>query len=364
MRPASASRGRTPEKEPRLSDATPKKTDGRAVGVAVVGCGAWGRNLVRTFHALPGSRLLAVGDLDERRLAQMRSQFPGLRATTDLGSILGEPGLEAVVIGASAPAHKALALASIAAGKHTYVEKPLALSSADAREIVAAAEARGVLLMVGHLLLYHPAVLYLKRLLDAGELGDVLYMYSQRLNLGTVRKDENAFWSFAPHDVSVLNFLMGAQPVSVSARGQAFITKGVEDVVFAVLRYPGDRIGQVHVSWLDPHKVRRTTLVGSKKMAVFDDGEASEKIRIYDKGANISREYATYGEYLGLRHGDVLIPRIDSSEPLAAEAAHFLDCVRSGTKPRSDGRDGLAVVDVLEAATESMRRDGAPVEIR
>jgi len=333
------------------------------VSVAVVGCGAWGRNLVRTFHTLRGSRLAGVCDVDERRLAQMRQQFPGIAATRDYDALLATPGLEAVVVGASAAAHKALALRAIEAGKHTYVEKPLALSSADSRQIVEAADARGVRLMVGHLLLYHPAVLHLKRLIDSGDLGDLLYAYSQRLNLGTVRKDENALWSFAPHDVSVMNFLMGARPESVSARGQAYITKGVEDVVFAVLRYPGGRVGQVHVSWLDPHKTRRTTLVGSKKMAVFDDGEASEKIRVYDKGANISTEYATYGEYLGLRHGDVLIPRIDATEPLAAEAEHFLDCVRTGAKPRSDGRDGLEVVRVLEAANESLRRDGAPVAI-
>lgn len=336
----------------------------RTVTVGVVGCGAWGRNLVRTFHTLPGSRLPIVCDIDEKRNVAMRQQFPGLRATLRFDELLAEPGLEAVVVGASANAHKELALRSIAAGKHTYVEKPLTLSVADSREVVEAARARGVILMVGHLLLYHPAVLYLKRLIDSGDLGDVLYVYSQRLNLGTVRKDENAFWSFAPHDISVVNYFMGAKPLSVSARGQSFITKGVEDVVFAVLRYPGDRIGQIHVSWLDPHKVRRTTLVGSKKMAVFDDGEASEKVRIYDKGANISREYQTYGEYLGLRHGDVLIPRIDLSEPLALEAAHFLDCVRTGNAPRSDGANGLEVVDVLEATTESLRRDGAPVAIR
>lgn len=336
----------------------------RAVGVAVVGCGAWGRNLVRTFHTLPSSRLVGVADLDEGRLAQMRAQFPGIRGTTDFASLLADPAVEAVVVGASAAAHHALALQSIAAGKHTYVEKPLALSAAHAREMVVAAEERGVRLMVGHLLLYHPAVLYLKRLLDAGELGDVLYVYSQRLNLGTVRRDENALWSFAPHDVAVVNFLMGALPESVSARGQAYLRKGVEDVVFAVLRYPGGRIAQVHVSWLDPHKVRRTTLVGSRKMAVFDDGEASEKVRVYDKGANLSREYATYGEYLGLRHGDVLIPRIDATEPLVAEAEHFLECVRTGARPRSDGTDGLAVVEVLEAATASLSKDGAPVPIR
>lgn len=334
----------------------------RPVGVAVVGCGAWGRNLVRTFHTLPGSKLHAVVDLDEKRLAQMRQQFPGVGATPDYDQVLRDPAIEAIVVGASAVAHKPLALRALAAGKHVYVEKPLALSVADAQAIVDAAKTAGRTLMVGHLLLYHPAVLYLRRLLDQGQLGEVYYMYSSRVNLGTVRKDENALWSFAPHDISVMNFLMAAKPTTVSARGQAYLQRGVEDVVFVNLRYPDGKMGQIQLSWLDPHKERKLTIVGSNKMAVFDDG-SSEKVRIYDKGANLSREYATYGEYLGLRNGDITIPWIDAKEPLQAEGSHFLDCVRTGSQPRTDGREGLGVVQVLEAASESLRRDGAPVEI-
>jgi predicted dehydrogenase len=210
-------------------------------------------------------------------------------------------------------------------------------------------------------------VLYLRRLVDEGSLGELYYMYSVRVNLGTVRKDENALWSFAPHDISVMNFLMGGAPESVSARGHAYLQKGVEDVVFVNLRYAGGRMGQIQLSWLDPHKERRLTIVGSQKMAVFDDGEASEKVRVYDKGANVSRtgsrEYATYGEYLGLRNGDITIPWIDAGEPLRAEGLHFLEHVRAGTAPRTDGREGLAVVQVLEAASYSLRRDGAPVDL-
>jgi predicted dehydrogenase len=286
--------------------------NGRAVGIAVAGCGAWGRNLVRTFHGLPGSSLRHVVDPDASRLAQMRTQFPGLHATPDWAAVLADPAVEAVVIGAPAALHRQLALEAIAAGKHTYVEKPLALSAADARDVAAAAAGRGVTLMVGHLLLYHPAVLHLRRMVEEGRFGELYYMYSVRVNLGTVRKDENALWSFAPHDVSVMNFLMGAQPESVSARGQAFLRKGVEDVVFVNLRYPGGRMGQVQLSWLDPHKSRKLTIVGSEKMAVFDDGEPAEKVRVFDKGPHISREYATYGEYLGLRNGDITIPWIES----------------------------------------------------
>lgn len=334
-----------------------------AVRTAVVGCGAWGRNLVRTFHALPGAHLVWVCDLSADRVAQMQAAFPGVRTTTDAARVFGDPSVDAVVVAASAAAHHGLALAALAAGKHVYVEKPLALSVAHAAEIVAAARTAGRTLMVGHLLRYHPAVLHLRALIDEGRLGDVHYMYSVRVNLGTVRRDENALWSFGPHDVAVMNHLMGAAPESVSARGQAWLQPGVEDVVFVNLRYPGGRMGQVQLSWLDPHKTRRLTIVGSRRMAVFDDGEVAEKIRVYDRGADVSREYATYGEYLGLRTGDVLIPWIPSTEPLRAEAEHFVDCVRTGAAPRTGGSEGLEVVRVLEAASASLRRDGAPVPI-
>jgi len=335
----------------------------RRIGVAVVGCGNWGRNLVRTFHSLPESDLRYVCDLDEGRLARMRAQFPGLRTSTDLDRVLADDSVEAVVIAASAVAHKALALRALQAGKHAYVEKPLALSVEDSEEIVAEAEARGLKLMVGHLLLYHPAVLYLRSLLDNGDLGQLYYLYSQRVNLGVVRQDENALWSFGPHDISVMNFLMGGAPESVAARGQAYLQKGVEDVVFVNLRYPGGRMGQIQLSWLDPHKIRRMTLVGSRKMAVFDDMEPAEKIRLYDKGAQLSQDYTTFGEYMGLRHGDIVIPRIQNVEPLASEGRHFLECISNGKTPRTDGREGLDVVRVLEAASRSLAEDGAPVAV-
>lgn len=336
----------------------------RRVRVAVVGCGAWGRNLVRTFHNLPGSDLAYACDLDEDRLARMRAQFSGLETTTDYEAVLGDDSVEAIVIGASAAAHRPLAMAALAADKHVYVEKPLALSVKDAREIVTEADSRNRVLMVGHLLLYHSCVLYLKDLVDRGELGQLYYMYSQRVNLGVVRQDENALWSFGPHDVSVMNFLMGGAPESVAARGQSYLQPGVEDVVFVSIRYPGGRMGQIQLSWLDPHKVRKLTLVGSGKMAVFDDMEPAEKIRLYDKGARISQDYETFGEYLGLRHGDVVIPRVNMREPLATEGEHFLECVREGKTPRTDGREGLAVIQVLEAASASLAADGAPIDVR
>ncbi len=215
--------------------------------------------------------------------------------------------------------------------------------------------------MVGHLLEYHPAVEYLKELAEQGALGELRYLYSQRLNLGQVRREENALWSLAPHDIAVANFLLGAAPVTVAAAGQAYLTEGVADVAFLTLFYPDGRLAHVHVSWLDPHKTRKLTLVGSRKMAVFDDMEASEKVRLYDKGVDRPPEGTADAEIaLKLRFGDILIPRIDLEEPLARECRHFVQCVRTGRRPRSDGRDGLQVVAALEAAQRSLEAQGAP----
>ncbi len=333
---------------------------GRRIGTAVVGCGPWGRNLVRTLAAQPGCDLRVVCDLDPERLAHVSERFPRPRTTTDFADVLADDEVEAVLIATSSASHHALALAALRSGRATYVEKPLALCERDAAELVALADARGLTLMVGHLMLHHPAVLHLSDLVARGELGDLLYAYSQRVNLGVVRRDENALWSFGPHDVSVMDHLMGGAPETVSARGQAYLQPGVEDVVFLDLRYPGGRLAHVQLSWLDPHKLRRTTVVGSRKMAVFDDMEPAEKIRIYDKGAERSTDYATFGEYLGVRHGDVLVPRVPATEPLAAEVAHFVACVRDGTRPRTDGRNGLEVVRVLAAASRSLSRGGLP----
>ena len=219
------------------------------------------------------------------------------------------------------------------------------------------------ILMVGHLLLYHPAVRYLKDLVQRGELGDPYYVTSQRLNLGKVRRDENALWSFAPHDLSVILHLLGAEPIDVAARGSAFLQPGVDDVVFLHLRFPQGRMAHVHVSWLDPHKTRKFTVVGSRKMAVFDDMEASEKIRIYDKGVERAGEIVSYSEALTVRSGDITIPRVDLQEPLRLECLHFLECVRERKAPLSDGASGLAVVRVLAAAQTSLEQGGAPVAL-
>jgi predicted dehydrogenase len=331
------------------------------LSIGVVGCGYWGPNLIRSFDRLPEARLVALCDADAGRLERQRSQYPSAHGYTDLEAFLAHPGLDAVALATSAPTHFRLAQRSLEAGKPTFVEKPLTLSSSDARQLVALAESRNLPLMVGHLLEYHPAVEYLKDLAESGGLGDLRYLYSQRLNLGQVRREENALWSLAPHDIAVANFLLGAAPVSVAAVGQAYLTEGIADVAFLTLFYPNGRMAHVHVSWLDPHKTRKLTLVGSRKMAVFDDMEASEKVRLYDKGVDRPPEGTADAEIaLKLRFGDILIPRIETEEPLARECRHFVESVRNARPPRSDGRDGLRVVAALEAAQRSLETHGTP----
>ncbi|MDD4889557.1 MAG: Gfo/Idh/MocA family oxidoreductase [Phycisphaerae bacterium] len=332
------------------------------VGVAVVGAGNWGKNLVRNFDSAGNAQLKYVCDKVEKIRKAMASAFPKARVVAELEAALNDPEVHAVVIAVDAPLHHELAKAALEAGKHVYVEKPLTLSAADAKDLVDLAAKRGLKLMVGHLLEYHPAVNYMKDMIDKGAVGKPLYLYFQRVNLGIVRSCENAWWSLAPHDISVACYLFGAEPVSVSASGQAYLQKDIEDVVFANLKFADGRMAHVHVSWLDPHKIRKVTLVGSSKMVVFDDMEASEKIRVYDKGADVKEgSVASYADAITLRTGDILLPKISSAEPLKLECQHFIDCVANGATPRSDGADGLRVVKVLEAGAKSLAQGGALV---
>ena len=261
------------------------------------------------------------------------------------------------------PTHYALGKKALEAGKHTFIEKPIALKAADAQDLLDTADEYGVKLMVGHLLEYHPAVAKMKELIDSGELGKVFYVYANRLNLGKVRTDENALWSFGPHDISVLNYLTGDEPVEVSARGECYLQDDVEDVVFGYIKYKSGVVGHLHVSWLDPHKSRKITVVGEKKMVVFDDMESERKITVYDKGATTTRtKFETYGEFVTLHFGDIHIPKIGNDEPLRLETQHFVDCIVNDETPRSDGRDALNVVKVLDAMEISLREGGRPVK--
>jgi len=332
-----------------------------AIRIGVVGLNYWGPNLARNVDRLPDAELAWCCDLDDKVLAKARSLFPDARATADLDEVLADESVDAVIVATSVPTHYALGKRVLEAGKHAFIEKPMALKASDAEDLVATAAAGDRRLMVGHLLEYHPAVRKVKELLDAGELGKIFYVYANRLNLGKVRPDENALWSLGPHDISVINFLTGEEPEEVSARGECYLQPGVEDVVFGYIKFPSGMVGHLHVSWLDPHKSRRITVVGSEKMAVFDDMDADRKVTVYDKAAVVP-QYQSYGEYVTLRFGDIHIPHIANDEPLRLEVQHFVDCVRDGATPVSDGVDGLNVVRVLEAMQVSLREGGRPVK--
>jgi predicted dehydrogenase len=319
--------------------------------VGVVGLGYWGPNLARNFDRLPEAELAWLCDASDEARGRWSEQFPDARATGDLDDLLNDGGLDAVAVATHVPSHAELAERVLRAGKHCFVEKPLAQSVLEAEAVVAAARDSGKVLMVGHLLEYHPGIERLRELIEAGELGDVRYVYSNRLNLGKLRSDENALWSLGAHDVSVLLRLAGEEPYECRAVGESYVNEGVEDVVFAYLRFPSGLAAHMHLSWLDPHKERRFTVVGSKRMASFDDMELERKVTVYDKG--FDEDYSSYGEYIA-RSGDTHSYRIPNEEPLRIECRHFLERIADGVEPRSGGESGLRVVRVLEALQQSL----------
>ncbi len=317
--------------------------------MGVAGLGHWGPNLARNFDEL--TRLAWLCDVAPETLEHFGARYPQTRVTHDFGEMLSDPDLDAVAIATPVPTHYHLARRALAAGKHVLVEKPPAMRAGEMEELSTLAAERGLVLMPGHLLLYHPGVRKLKELVDSGELGDVLYVYSYRRNLGVFRKDENALWSLGVHDLSVLLYLIGEEPSEVQAQGNAFLTPGVEDVVFSYLRFPSGKMAHMHLSWLDPHKVRMITVVGRDKMAVFDDMELERKVTIYDKAAE--QATGTYGEWK-TRTGDIFSPKIPNDEPLRLECRHFLSLVAGEGDPTVAARDGLAVVRTLEQLQESL----------
>lgn len=334
------------------------------INVAVIGYGYWGPNLARNFHQLPDARLALVADLDAARLAEVARLYPTTVVTTDYRQALARPEIAAVAVATPVRTHFAIAQEALLAGKHVLVEKPLALTSAEAEALIALAEQQQRTLMVGHTFEYNPAVWKIKEFITAGEIGQVYYAYANRVNLGRVQYDVNALWSIAPHDISILLYLLEAMPLEVSARGATYLSQGVEDVIFLTLAFPGNVLAHVQASWLDPSKVRRLTIVGSEKMIVYDDVDNEAKVKIYDKGV-YRKGSAAYGEFqFRLHSGDIHIPRIDMTEPLKNECAHFIECVRTGQRPRTDGACGLRVVRVLEAAQQSLEQGGANVKIK
>ncbi len=329
--------------------------------VGVIGAGAWGKNHVRTAATLAEAELAAVCDADPKTRERIGRQYPAVHVTADVADLLGR--VDATVIASPAATHARVALQCIEAGKPCLVEKPFALTSRDAEAVARAATERKVAVLAGHLLVFHPAVERLRALVQGGDLGRVYYLYGLRVNLGQVRADENALWSFGPHDVSVALYLLGEAPVRVAAHGKSYLQPNVEDVVFLTMEFGSGVLAHVQLSWLDPHKERKLTVVGANKMAVFDDMEAREKLRIYDKGVERPPEYGSYGEALSIREGDIFIPKIPNVEPLAAELSHFVRVARGAEPPRASAEDGVRVVRVLDAATRSLAAGGAPVTL-
>jgi len=336
------------------------------VELAVAGLGHWGKNVVRSFSAASHCNLAYICDRNPRLLDRFRPLYPNAAVVEDYGAVLHDPRVDAVALATPAPDHYGMAKSALLAGKHVYVEKPISLCVEHAEDLVETAARKNRKLMVGHLLEYHPAVALMKDQVDSGALGEIYYIYCQRLNLGVVRQNENAFWSLAAHDISVILYLFGEEPDRVMASGACFLQNGIEDVVFANLHFRDGRIAQIHVSWLDPHKERKMVVVGSRKMLVFDDMHPSEKVRIFDKGACLEYGDASALQTISVRHGDIHIPHVSSQPPLDAETQHFIDSIRSDTACRSDGRDGLRVVRVLEqverqlSATRSIGRARLP----
>ena len=337
--------------------------------IGLIGLGYWGPNYARVVTELPGVELAVVCDSSPDAVKFVQSRVPGVAATTDPGAVFAQADVDAVIIATPTWTHAELTLAALSAGKHVLCEKPLARSVEECDRVIAEADRVGKILFVGHTFLFNPAVRRLHELVQGGEIGRLLYAHTARTGLGPIRQDVNALWDLAPHDLAILFHLFAQEPVSVSARGQSFLQENVEDVVFAQLAFDGGAIAGIHVSWLDPYKVRRVTAVGDRKMVVFDDIAVDEKLRVFDKGASYeavseSARGTEFGEYRALiRDGDITIPKLASQEPLKQQVAEFARCCETGDRPLTDGVAGRLVVAVLEAATESLRRDGAPVEI-
>ncbi len=329
------------------------------IKIGVIGIGYWGPNLVRNFINQPDATVKTICDLSTDRLEHMKRLYPTLETTQDYSELMRDPELDAIVVATSPASHYSLAKEALEAGKHVFVEKPLTTSAEDSLDLVRMAREKNLVGMVGHTFIYSPAVLKIKELLDAGELGDIHYISTTRVNLGLFQEDINVVWDLAPHDISIFNYLLDAEATMVQSICHSYIQPGIEDVAFLTYSYPGDRLAHIHVSWLDPNKIRKTTVVGSKKMLVYDDCSNVEKIRVYDKGVDVQRHYDTFGEFqLAYRFGDIHIPKLDDGEPLKSETAHFLDCIREGVTCQSSFEHGHKVVCALETACRSMVESG------
>jgi len=336
----------------------------KQINVGVVGCGYWGPNLIRNFRSLPECNLKVMCDVSESRLKHLRSLYPEVEGETSYERMLARADIDAVVIATSVRTHFPMAKASLLAGKHTLIEKPMAASVEQCEELIALARTKGLVLMVGHTFLYSAPVRKIKEIVDSHAIGDIRYISARRLNLGLFQKDINVAWDLAPHDISIILYIMQEMPHSVNCRGGAHITKGIEDVTSMSLHFSKERSAIIHSSWHDPRKVREMTIVGSKRMIVYDDILAQEKIKIFDARVERPPHYDTFAEFQYAYHyGDIYSPYIKQDEPLKTECQHFLECIHRGATPITSGAAGMDVVRILEAASESLRNQGGPVSI-
>ena len=328
-----------------------------AVRVGAVGCGYWGPNVIRNLDAVPGFELRWVADADANRLRPVAARYPSARATTRIDDILEDPALDAIYLATPVSTHYELARRALVRGKHVLIEKPLATTIDQAEELTELATANRLTLMVGHTFVFSPPVRKVKELLDAGLIGPIYYVETTRVNLGLFQKDVSVLWDLGPHDVSILIYWLGEVPLQVSARGRSYLGEALEDVAFLTLEFPSGILAQVQISWLAPSKLRRTSIVGRQRMIVYDDLEPVEKVKVFDRG--VDRQPASFGEFqLTYRSGDILSPRLDTTEPLYIECAHFLECIQTGRTPDTSPRSGIDVVRVIQAAERSMRSGG------
>jgi predicted dehydrogenase len=334
----------------------------KPIVVGVVGCGYWGPNLVRNFKGLSNCNLKAMCDVSEARLKHLRSLYSDVEGVTDFEHLLNGVGLDAVVVATPVKHHYSLAKASLLAGKHTFIEKPMASSSAECEELIEIATSKGLVLMVGHTFLYSVPVRKIVEIVQAGDIGEIRYINSRRLNLGLFRKDINVAWDLAPHDISIILHVLGEMPLAVNCQGNAHVTPGIEDVTNISLTFGQKRFATIQSSWLEPRKIREMTIVGTRRMIVYDDLQTNEKIRIYDVRVERPPHYDTFADFhYSYHYGDSYIPHLKQEEPLKAECQHFLDCIEQGSRPLTSGFEGLKLVKILEAASESLRNQGAPV---
>lgn len=338
------------------------KTNG-PVRIGVVGCGYWGPNLIRNFRNLPDSEMRVMCDMQQARLTHLQTLYPEVQGTTDYAAMVADENLDAIAIATPVGRHHEMAKASLLAGKHTFIEKPMAKSSAECEELIAIAKSKGLALMVGHTFLYSAPVRRMKEIIEAGDIGQVRYLNCRRLNLGLFQKDINVTWDLAPHDISIVLHIMGESPATVSCNGRANVTPGVEDVTNMCMTFPRGGFAIVQSSWLDPRKVREITIVGARRMIVYDDLQTQEKLKIFDMRVERPPHYDTFAEFhYAYHYGDIYTPFVKQEEPLKVMCQHFLDCIRKGLTPFTDGRKGLQLVRILEAASESLREHGKAVQ--